>query len=173
MSDKEKSRTNSPEPEFIVDDVNKGHLTIEVPQLGKTSQSATPPPSSSSVKPQDQVQTSKKTERTTSPVYATRSTSPSEMPCDITLKFNTQFTRIDALDEIMEQIPNITSLTELNVLELQAAEIHKAFVKDHAYLDARCTSQFMNSNYFKANVNSREAKQYIHVTMALARKREQ
>ncbi|KAK0073634.1 hypothetical protein PV325_009468 [Microctonus aethiopoides] len=91
MSDQEKSRKISPESDFIEDDVTKDHLTIEVPQLEKTSRTVTPPPSSSSVKLQEKLRTSKETERTTSP----------------------------------------------------------------------------------ANVNSREAKQCIHVTMALTRKREQ
>lgn len=141
-----------------------------MPTRDISSRTSTPPPGTSG-KNEESESTSKKGEKNTSPAYITRSSSPTETPCDIQIKMDTQFSVIDVLDDIVTQIPLTTSIEEIDAIKAQADECHKSFLKEHSYLESRCTRQHSTSNYFKTNLYNRELKQYTRMNVAIAKKR--
>lgn len=106
-------------------------------------------------------------------LISTRSTSPTSTPCDITLKIDTQFGRLDTLDVIQQQLTEVTSLEEIDVIQQQAEECHKMFIKEHSYLETRCPPHLMTSNYFKAQCHAVESAKFMKIKMAIVKTRQQ
>lgn len=92
----------------------------------------------------------------------------------LVLKMQTQCSRLECIREIANALPICyfdTSLEELNEISAQLEEIHKAFAKEHSYIEATCpnSSALIQHRYFSEDIHGMEARNYMAVRLNIAK----
>ncbi|XP_011858796.1 PREDICTED: uncharacterized protein LOC105556325, partial [Vollenhovia emeryi] len=93
-----------------------------------------------------------------------RTASPARLAPELALKARTQMGRITLLKELIDALPVVpaeTSLEEVSQFQQQVEETHKAFLKEHAYLEVSWPAAFINDEYFSGNAHLDESRCYL------------
>ncbi|XP_029055206.1 uncharacterized protein LOC114882483 [Osmia bicornis bicornis] len=81
----------------------------------------------------------------------TRSSSPSGLPIELECKSRTQLGRVETLKTMIDHLPETvmeTSLDEVKAYMEQVDEVHKAFQKEHSYLEVTWPKGHFTHDYF-------------------------
>ncbi|XP_011858259.1 PREDICTED: uncharacterized protein LOC105555829 [Vollenhovia emeryi] len=99
-----------------------------------------------------------------------RQTSPARLSTELTLKVRSQMSRFNTIKLIADEKvvdPESTSLGEVNAALSQLEELHKAFLKDHAYFEITWPEAYLDHEYFADNINEKEAHLVISAKLLL------
>lgn len=135
-------------------------LTLEIPSTYHTPSTASP------TEHQDvEVPYNKQGRRS-------RSSSPSVLPTELTLKVQCQLSRITLIKNFSGSVKNegaTLSVEEVNVIDEQVEAHHKAFIKQHSYLEITWPGIHKTHSYFSDDMFSKEALVYGECKMLLAK----
>ncbi|XP_077272382.1 uncharacterized protein LOC143902973 isoform X1 [Temnothorax americanus] len=101
-----------------------------------------------------------------------RQASPVRLSAELTLKVQTQMNRITTVRKVGETLPSTpddTSLDEVLQISIQLEEVHKAFLKEHAYFEVSWPAALIAHEYFSKNAFAVEAKECMTARRALAK----
>ncbi|XP_077282302.1 uncharacterized protein LOC143908492 [Temnothorax americanus] len=101
-----------------------------------------------------------------------RQASPVRLSAELTLKVQTQLNRISTMRKIGETLPSTpddTSVDEVLQISTQLEEVHKAFLKEHAYFEISWPAALIAHEYFSKNAFAVEAEECMMARRALAR----
>ncbi|XP_071579349.1 uncharacterized protein [Temnothorax nylanderi] len=88
-----------------------------------------------------------------------RTKSPARLSAELYLKCRTQMCRVESIRKLVESIPDSatdTSLGRVTAQITQLEELHKAFLKEHAYFEVTWPESFLDHEYFSNNVHFNE-----------------
>ncbi|XP_071647546.1 uncharacterized protein [Temnothorax longispinosus] len=101
-----------------------------------------------------------------------RQASPVRLSAELTLKVQTQMNRIATVRKISETLPSTaddTSVDEVLQISIQLEEVHKAFLKEHAYFEVSWPAALIAHEYFSKNAFAVEAEECMTARRALAK----
>ncbi|KAK2575210.1 hypothetical protein KPH14_008410, partial [Odynerus spinipes] len=134
---------------------NKGKIIIEASQ--ETHQSLEVPSTTGS---------------SSSEARTTRSRSPTQLPAELVLKVRTQLSSLNTIREIAESLPSLpqkTTIHDLNILAGHMEELHKAFQKEHSYMEVSWPTAFINHDYFANDVYQQEISVVMMTKLTISR----
>ncbi|XP_024877306.1 uncharacterized protein LOC112458103 [Temnothorax curvispinosus] len=101
-----------------------------------------------------------------------RQASPVRLSAELTLKVRTQMNRIATVRKIGETLPSSvedTSVDEILQISIQLEEVHKAFLKEHAYFEVSWPAALVDHEYFSNDAFAVEAEECMTARRALAK----
>ncbi|KAI4476078.1 hypothetical protein M0804_013874 [Polistes exclamans] len=105
----------------------------------------------------------------TSFMKTTRRNSPSRLPTELILKYQSQFNRLKFLISMEEELPtaNATTLGDVETDQEHLERIHREFTSTHKYSELNWLAAFLNHAYLTEKVHQQEAKMYRKLRLAL------
>ncbi|XP_071644033.1 uncharacterized protein [Temnothorax longispinosus] len=101
-----------------------------------------------------------------------RQASPVRLSAELTLKVKTQMNRIATGRKIGATLPSSvedTSVDEVLQISIQLEEVHKAFLKEHAYFEVSWPAALIDHEYFSNDAFAVEAEECMTARRALAK----
>ncbi|XP_071578007.1 uncharacterized protein [Temnothorax nylanderi] len=101
-----------------------------------------------------------------------RQGSPARLSAELTLKVQTQMNRIATVRAISQTLPpttDDTSVDEILQISIQLEEVHKAFLKEHAYFEVSWPAALIAHEYFSRNAFAVEAQECMAARRSLAK----
>ncbi|XP_011860754.1 PREDICTED: uncharacterized protein LOC105557943 isoform X1 [Vollenhovia emeryi] len=101
---------------------------------------------------------------------SSRQTSPARLSTELTLKVRSQMSRVNTIKLIADAKvidPESTSLGEVKAALSQLEELHKAFLKEHAYFEITWPEAYLDHEYFADNIHEKEAHLVISAKLLL------
>ncbi|XP_011859064.1 PREDICTED: uncharacterized protein LOC105556580 [Vollenhovia emeryi] len=101
---------------------------------------------------------------------SSRQTSPARLSTELTLKVRSQMSRFNTIKLIADAKvvdPESTSLGEVKAALSQLEELHKAFLKEHAYFEITWPEAYLDHEYFADNIHEKEAHLVISAKLLL------
>ncbi|XP_071579859.1 uncharacterized protein [Temnothorax nylanderi] len=101
-----------------------------------------------------------------------RQASPVRLSAELTLKVQTQMNRIATGRAISQTLPptaDDTSVDEILQISIQLEEVHKAFLKEHAYFEVSWPATLITHEYFSKNAFAVEAQECMADRRSLAK----
>ncbi|XP_077278613.1 uncharacterized protein LOC143906407 [Temnothorax americanus] len=101
-----------------------------------------------------------------------RRASPVRLSAELTLKVKTQMNRIATVRKIGATLPSAvedTSVDEVLQISIQLEEVHKAFLKEHAYFEVSWPAALIDHEYFSNDAFAVEAEECMTARRALAK----